>query len=587
MDWFWAWLGGDLALHVVARVHGRTVDERFVRVGRPLRIGTDGEPSDRVPTVLVPASGPFVARVLWKGDLCLLQDPTGTVRRLAPGQVVTLEDDHGVAVTLTLARPRTVARLDLPSLGAGLAWAVVVLLTTVGSAQFLWAAENFCDGAMAVLPRVPEVGGPLLWATLPAATLAVAVGSLVVAHSWRTVVPALLAPIVGVLVPLVFTASGAHWRTGPELLGGELAFCIPKPAGGSGASGLFSAEYLARLLRKDYEGDRKGVVEDRIERPDAERVADDDRDHYYMPAGSIGPATNMGGAAEKTLRPVRTVVVEAEPVVPRKRRANADPVPTAGDAPLAPEPEVQPGLDDATAEGADEERPDEGSAPPSEEKEGWGVPGWYDEQTQAAEKLEIDIVLRMAKRRLAIDPNDVGALGILSYYQYLAQDYNAALRTYDKILALDPEDAAAYNNKALVYKRMEQYRKEEGLYRQSLNLDPGDTTALNNLAVNLSHQGRYDEALAIMKGLEEADPDDPYADLHRAKIYAQMGRDEESFRFLEKALQGMAALDTLHHIEFRQDIRIDPSFAKLRQTPRFQQVLLKYYGKDTPLSEGG
>ena len=47
----------------------------------------------------------------------------------------------------------------------------------------------------------------------------------------------------------------------------------------------------------------------------------------------------------------------------------------------------------------------------------------------------------------------------------------------------------------------------------------------------------------------------------------------------------MQALDTLHHIEFRQDIRLDPSFAKLRETRRFRAILLKYYGDDTPVPE--
>jgi hypothetical protein len=64
-----------------------------------------------------------------------------------------------------------------------------------------------------------------------------------------------------------------------------------------------------------------------------------------------------------------------------------------------------------------------------------------------------------------------------------------------------------------------------------------------------------------------------------------MGNDDEALRYLEKALEGMKELDTLHHIEFRQDIRIDPSFEKLRQTHRFRAILVRYYGDDSPLQE--
>jgi hypothetical protein len=591
MNYPWFGSGRVHVLHVVSRFHGRTVDERFLPVGTPLRIGSDGdaEAHQRLDaTVQVPVSdgGPYVARVLWRGTTCLVQDVHGTVREVREGESVDFVDG-GLAVRLRLARELPLPRLELPSVGTGLAWAVIVLLSTVFSSQFVWVADNFCAGAVAVLPTLDEVGGPLLWLSLPGLGATVAVVALVVANSWRTVVPALTAPALGLLIPLLWTVTGARWRTGSELLANELAVCIPDPPPAASGGGSYTAEYLARLLRKDYEGEDRGVIEDRIERPDAERVTEnDDGRHFYMPAGAAGPATKMGGAAEKTLRPVRTVVVESEPTVPKKRRAADEPVPVTGDTPVAAAPAPDAGLDDAAAEGSDEDAPEDGTDPPSEETEGWGIPGWYDEQVRAAEQVEIDIVLRMAKRRLAIDPDDPGALGILSYYQYLAQDYKQALRTYDRILAIDPEDAAAYNNKALVYKRMGEYRKEEGLYRQSLNLDPSDTTALNNLAVNLAHQGRYEEALAIMKELEVSDPDDPYADLHRSKIHAQMGRDEEAYRYLELALQGMQALDTLHHIEFRQDIRIDPSFEKLRGTGRFQSILLKYYGKDSPLDEG-
>ena len=88
-----------------------------------------------------------------------------------------------------------------------------------------------------------------------------------------------------------------------------------------------------------------------------------------------------------------------------------------------------------------------------------------------------------------------------------------------------------------------------------------------------------------MKRLETLDPDDDYADLHRAKIYAAMGNDETSMFYLQKSLEGMRALDTLHHIEFRQDIRLDPTFEALRKTVPFRDLLVRYYGKDTPMQE--
>jgi len=239
---------------------------------------------------------------------------------------------------------------------------------------------------------------------------------------------------------------------------------------------------------------------------------------------------------------------------------------------------------DAVADGADGGHDDK-TVDPAEDKEGWGVQDWYDAEDTALEALEIELMLRAARERLRIDPNDPEALSVLSYYQYLAQDYAAAERTYEKFIRLYPEASAGYNNKALIYKRLGQYKKEEGLYRVALALTPDDETALNNLAVCLAHQGRFNEALTVMRHLEVIDPDDPYADLHRSKIHAEMGEDEKALEYLEQALGGMAQLDTLHHIEFRQDIRIDPSFEKLRHSRRFHAILLRYYGTDSPLQE--
>ena len=100
---------------------------------------------------------------------------------------------------------------------------------------------------------------------------------------------------------------------------------------------------------------------------------------------------------------------------------------------------------------------------------------------------------------------------------------------------------------------------------------------MSNLAVNLAAQERYDEALAIMGQRDRLEPDDPYGDLHRAKIYASRGDAELALTLLDDALAGMQRLDTLHNIEFRQDIRLDPAFRVLREDPRFNDLLVRYY----------
>lgn len=355
----------------------------------------------------------------------------------------------------------------------------------------------------------------------------------------------------------------------------------PVPHEAGGASGI-DAEYLARLIRHDYAGSEEAMpaARKRAERTEKSAPA-------WLPAGDAeGDLNHLGGAREVDSTPqrVKPTATDSVPAAARRRTPTAPP-PEPAVAPVAA-PQADDGTgDDAegiAAEAPPTEDPKEPAAPLTEVELGWGVPDWM--QAEPEEK-QIEYVIDRAQRRLRIDPDDPGAVSTLAYYEFLAEDFDAAEKSYDRLIAMFPEDAAAYNNKALIYKRKGEYTREEGLYRLALALDPGDTTALNNLAVNLAHQGRFDEAVRIMKELEATLPDDPYSDLHRAKIQAAMGKDDDALAYMEKALSGAARMDLLHQIEFRQDIRVDPAFARLREDQRFRDVLTKWYGSDSPLGK--
>ncbi|MFT7521257.1 MAG: hypothetical protein ACI9MC_003408 [Kiritimatiellia bacterium] len=357
---------------------------------------------------------------------------------------------------------------------------------------------------------------------------------------------------------------------------------LPGPSGGSrGIPGLEGpndriAEYLERILRDDLDGEETGqLAQGDRQFGDQERHKD-----VYMPAGDRGPHDAMGGAAETELRAVRVVPEEVD----EKKQKEVDKSDFLVNNDVGT-PVDLPGLDQTGEDEGEDELVAEAEDPDvrKEDRVGWGVRDWYDQDDVTRDAQEVRVMKDLANRILAINPDDPEALSILAYYQYLSEDNEKALTTYDRYIELNPEEPAGYNNKALIYKRQGKYDTEEALYRIALTMDPTDTTALNNLAVNLSHQERFDEALQIMKDLEVLDPGDAYADLHRSKIYAEMGRNEEAFVLLEKALRGMKELDTLHHIEFRQDIRIDPSFEALRKTERFRSLLWRYYGDDTPI----
>lgn len=348
-------------------------------------------------------------------------------------------------------------------------------------------------------------------------------------------------------------------------------------AGPQGAVGVEpQPELIARLLDKDFEGAEEGFLFEEQERREFTVSSRD----FYLPSGDQGPRDALGGSANPTDR--------------AEDGERSDEPQVAKHQPLKPEPTAD--LDGAPSEvplidGVQEpqrfaKRPtgqqDDQSAPKksAEDTEGWGYRDWYDVEDQRREEIEVQVQLEIAREQVRIDPDAAWALQQLAYYQYLAEDYQDCKKTYDRYIELFPDRPDGYNNLALVYKRTGEYSKEEGYYRLALALEPDDPHALNNLAVNLGHQERYDEALEIMDELHELQPDDPYTDLHRSKIFAAKGDEDSALSFLERALKGMERLDTLHHIEFRQDIRLDPAFIELRKKPVFNEILVRYYGAD-------
>ncbi len=347
-------------------------------------------------------------------------------------------------------------------------------------------------------------------------------------------------------------------------------------------------EMIARLMEQDYDGADEAVPE-RVDRQEFTTSVES----YHLPAGNDGPTDRAGGG--KNMGPE----ISREEEERQRGEAEAIPVPEAADA-LAddalaePLPDIM--LDEQSGEElilesgqpaiaeldpGDEGQDDLGAPTPTERFIGWGFRDWFDVTDARRESVEeLAWNMEQVRRRLRIDPNDPWALNTLGLYAYLAENQALSQDSFERYIDLYPEDPLGYNNLALTYKRSGDYTLEESLYRQALDLDQTDVHVLNNLAVNLAHQHRFDEALEIMESLETLDPGNPYNDLHRSKIYAAMGKREKAYRHLRAALEGVAGLDTLHHIEFRQDIRLEPAFNGMRTERRFANMIREFYGEE-------
>ena len=332
-------------------------------------------------------------------------------------------------------------------------------------------------------------------------------------------------------------------------------------------------ELIARYLLEEYSGAESGNLA-RVERP----ASNTSQAKTYLPAGSKGPMDRAGGGANQGLETRRRPPTE-EPLDRIQDSSDRDlPELTITDPKqieiIAPRPELH--------------RPDSPRTTQSIERfVGWGFHDWLDvAESNSATKKQMEERLGLAQEIMRIDPNDPFALLTVSYYAYLSENHTLCRDLYERYISLYPEDAAGWNNLALSYKRTGDYDKEEQLYRVALSIEPDNSNTKNNLAVNLARQGRFNEARALMDQLELKPEEVPYAELHLAKISAAEGKDKRAYRHIKRALEMVNRMDTFHHIEFRQDIRVDPSFKRLRKQSKFRALLEETYGAQSPLAIG-
>lgn len=342
-----------------------------------------------------------------------------------------------------------------------------------------------------------------------------------------------------------------------------------------------SPELIARLLKQQFDGADQGTVA-RTQRPESVRVSPS----FYLPAGSPGPLTRSGGGEQASDSPKRQAPdSEADEAIDSiKDELPSTPIGHA--KPVSQDGFQVEGLEGLVMESA-EDADQPARAPSIERFIGWGFHDWLDvAEADPVANREMTDRLDLSRELMKINPDEPYAILTVAYYAYLSENYELCRSLYARYIELYPDDAAGWNNLALTFKRSGEYAEEERLYRMALAIEPNNSNTRNNLAVNLAHQGRFTEAEALMESFTPAPDEAPYAELHRAKIAAARGRLRKAQKHLKKAVADAGKMDTFHHIEFRQDIRLDPSFADLRQRSGVRSILEKAYGDDSPLKLG-
>ena len=200
-----------------------------------------------------------------------------------------------------------------------------------------------------------------------------------------------------------------------------------------------------------------------------------------------------------------------------------------------------------------------------------------------AQKLYLD-ALDYYNAALSKKPNDSSVLNKIGITELLMQRYKEAKKSFERAIHDNREYADAYNNLGVVLYENKKFRGAVKQYQKAILHDDSSASFYSNLgAAYFSRKdfvagvNAYQHALELDPNVFERtsragvqaqlpSPDDRARyDYTVAKLYAKMGRSDQSLEYLRKAME--AGYKNL------KDVYKDSDFAQLRKDRRFTELM--------------
>jgi eukaryotic-like serine/threonine-protein kinase len=174
------------------------------------------------------------------------------------------------------------------------------------------------------------------------------------------------------------------------------------------------------------------------------------------------------------------------------------------------------------------------------------------------------------QKAIKLDPDEPFFASQLGVAYFFAGRYGEAARMFETAVEKNPNDASFRVNLADAYRWTKQperaaaaYDKAITLAYKSLEVNPRNTEALGNLAIAYAKKGDSANAIRFIRRARQIQPADDDLIYKEATIQALAGSAEDAVARLGDALrQG-------HSIE---EVKSDPEFAALRDTPAFRRL---------------
>jgi tetratricopeptide (TPR) repeat protein len=176
-----------------------------------------------------------------------------------------------------------------------------------------------------------------------------------------------------------------------------------------------------------------------------------------------------------------------------------------------------------------------------------------------------DEAVRWIKRAEELDPLSPLISANVGQILYFARRYDEAIAQCRKTLELDPNYAMAHIHLGQAYIRKGMYREAIEELQKAITLSERNPEVIAVLGYAYAAAGNRKEAEKVIGELTKSAKHGYLPPYPVAQIYAELGRKDEAFEWLDKAYQERA-------IQF-VDLRVDPVLDPLRSDPRFAGLL--------------
>ena len=179
----------------------------------------------------------------------------------------------------------------------------------------------------------------------------------------------------------------------------------------------------------------------------------------------------------------------------------------------------------------------------------------------------MDEALTSLRRALELDPLSLSANEVYGWALYSARRYPEAIAQFEKTLELDPGFGQALRYLGLTYLYLG--RREEALetLERAGKALPAGSEIQADLALANALAGRPDEAQRLLGELLEASETRYVSPYVIASFYTGLGDEEKALDWLERAYD-----ERVSNVIF---LGVDPFFDRLREAPRFRDLLEK------------